>query len=140
MSMTTINWRPSPKEMRRWAVILAVALGVVGALFYFVNWGIFTNGQGFSKLLWTFAALAFVTGITGTKLGLPAYWAWMGFVYAVSSLIGYTALSLVYFFVVTPMSTLARLLGRDRLQLRNSQAQTFWHDLHNQSHLPERQF
>jgi len=138
--MTTINWKPSPKEMRHWAVILAVALGVVGSLFYFVNWGIFANGQGFAKFLWTFGAIAFVTGITGTKLGLPAYWAWMGFVYVVSSLIGYTALSLVYFLVVTPMSALARLLGRDRLQMRNSQAQTFWHDLHKQSHLPERQF
>jgi hypothetical protein len=93
--MTTINWRPSPKEMRHWAVILAVALGAVGSLFYFVNWGIFTNGQGFAKFLWTFGAIAFATGMTGTKFGLPAYWAWMGFVYVVSSIITYIALTLV---------------------------------------------
>jgi len=138
--MTTINWKPSPKEMRHWAAILAGALGIVGSLFYFVNWGIFANGQGFAKFLWAFGALAFVTGITGTKLGLPAYWVWMSFVYVVSSLIGYVALSLVYFLVVTPMALLARLLGRDRLQLRKKSSQTYWHELPGQGHRPERQF
>jgi len=138
--MTTINWNPSPKEMRHWAMILPIALGVVGSLFYFVNWGIFANGQGFAKFLWAFGAFSLLTGITGTKLGLPAYWAWMGFVYLVSSLIGYVALSLVYFLVVTPMALLARMLGRDRLQLRNADAQTFWQKLPTQPHQPERQF
>lgn len=138
--MTTINWNPSPKEMSHWAMILPIALGVVGSLFYFVNWGIFANGQGFAKFLWAFGAISLLTGITGTKLGLPAYWIWMGFVYVVSSAIGYGALSLVYFLVVTPMALLARLLGRDRLQLRAGAAETFWHELPKQTHRLERQF
>lgn len=121
-------------------MILPIALGVVGSLFYFVNWGIFANGQGFAKFLWVFGAFSLLTGITGTKLGLPAYWIWMGFVYVVSSLIGYGALSSVYFLVVTPMALLARLLGRDKLQLRAADAQTLWHELPKQPHQPERQF
>jgi len=139
--MTTINWHPTPKQMRQWAMILAVALGLVGSLFYFVDWGIFANGQGFAKFLWIFGLVAFLTGITGTKLGLPAYWIWMGFVYVVSSLIGYGALTLVYLLVVTPMALFARVLGRDRLQLRQSGAPSYWHSLESQrSHNPERQF
>jgi hypothetical protein len=139
--MTTINWSPSPREMRHWALILGPALGLVGSLFYFVDWGIFSGGQGFAKFLWSFGALAFVTGITGTKLGLPAYRLWMGFVYVVSATITYTALSLVYFAVVTPLALLARLLGRDRLQLRTREQASYWHALDPTStHHPERQF
>ena len=139
--MTTINWSPSPREMRQWVLIMAPALGLVGSLFYFVDWGNFYGGQGFAKFLWSFGAFAFVTGITGTKLGLPAYWAWMGFVYVISSVITYSALTLVYRGVVTPLALLARLLRRDRLQLRTRGQQSYWQALDNsRPHNPERQF
>ena len=139
--MTTISWSPSAREMRQWALIMAPALGLVGALFYFVDWGIFSGGQGFAKFLWSFGALAFVTGITGTKLGLPTYRLWMGFVYIISSAITYSALTLVYFGVVTPLALFARLLGRDRLQLRSRGQSTYWHTLDPaRAHNAERQF
>ncbi len=136
-----INWSPSPREMRQWALIMAPALGSVGSLFYFVDWGIFSGGQDFAKFVWGFGALAFVTGITGTKLGLPAYWAWMGFIYIISSVITYSALTLVYFGVVTPLALFARLLGRDRLQLRSRGQSTYWYTLDPaRAHNAERQF
>lgn len=136
-----INWHPSPRDMRQWALIMAPALGFVGSLFYFVEWGVFSGGQGFAKFLWGFGAFAFATGITGTKLGLPAYWAWMGFVYIVSLAITYTALTFVFFGVVTPLGILARLVGRDRLHLRPSAASTYWHTLDGSKlHNPEKQF
>lgn len=127
--------------MRRWAVTLALALSVVGSLFHFLDWGIFAGGRGFALFLWTFGAVALLTGITGTKLGLPAYWAWMGFVKVVSSVIGYTSLTVVYYLVVTPMALFARLLGRDRLQLHGRGRGSYWHDLDvGRAHNPERQF
>jgi hypothetical protein len=65
----------------------------------------------------------------------------MGFVYVISSAITYTALTLVYFGVVTPMALLARLLGRDRLQLRTRRQSTYWHTLEPaKQHHPQRQF
>jgi hypothetical protein len=139
--MTHINWNPSSAEMRRWAVTVALALSVVGSLFYFVDWGIFSGGRGFARFLWSFGALAFFTGITGTKIGLPAYWAWMGFVKAVSTVIGYTSLTVVYYLVVTPMALCARLIGRDRLQLSSRGCSTYWRNLDvERPHSPERQF
>lgn len=139
--MISINWHPVPAELRRWALMVTVALALVGACFHFIDWGLFAGGQGFAKVLWSFAAFAFVTGLTGTKLGLPAYWLWMSFVFLVGSVIGYTALSIAYFFIVTPMAWLGRFLGRDRLQLRAGDAPTFWHSLSRlNGHNPERQF
>lgn len=139
--MTQINWHPSPREMRVWATTLAAALGVVGSLFYFVDWGIFSGGQRFAVFLWGFGAFALLTGITGTKLGLPAYWLWMGFVWVVSWLITHIALTSVFLFVVTPLALMARLIGRDRLQLRRRATGSYWQTLDStQRHNPERQF
>jgi len=139
--MTQINWHPSPREMRTWAALLTLALGVVGSLFYFVDWGIFSGGRGFANFLWSFGAFAFLTGITGTKLGLPAYWLWMGFVWTVSWIITHVALAAVFFLVVTPLSLIARLIGRDRLQLRRKSTGSYWQSLGSaQRHNSERQF
>ena len=139
--MTTINWKPSPRDMRQWALLMAPALGLVGALFYFVDWGIFSGGQGFAKFLWSFGAFAFLTGITGTKLGLPAYWLWMGFVFVVSWVITHVSLGLVYFLVVTPLGLVGRMIGRDKLKLRARHQTTYWHSFAGSSpHNPERQF
>lgn len=139
--MIRINWSPSPGELRRWACLIFPVLGLVGALFYFVEWGPFAGGRRFAIFLWSFAAVAFCTGVTGTRIGWPAYRAWMGFVFVAASVIGYTALTAVFYLVVTPMALLGRLAGRDRLQLRNRNAPTFWHRLDGaQAHNPERQF
>jgi hypothetical protein len=139
--MTTINWKPSPREMRQWALLMAPALGLVGGLFYFVDWAMFSGGEGFAKLLWSFGAFAFLTGITGTKLGLPAYWAWMGFVFVVSWLVTHVSLALVYFLVVTPLGLVGRLIGRDKLQLRARHRKTYWYSLADlPAGNPERQF
>ena len=139
--MMKINWHPSPGEMRVWAAILAAALGLVGSLFYFVDWGIFSGGRGFAFFLWGFAGIAFLTGMTGTKLGLPAYWLWMGFVCAVSWTISHLALAATFFLVVTPLALLARMIGRDRLQLRRRSAGSYWQSLESsRRHNPERPF
>ena len=139
--MMTINWHPSPREMRRWALVAAPALGLVGSLFFCVDWGIFSGGQGFAKFLWSFGGFAFLTGMTGGKLGLPAYWAWMGLVFVVSWVITHVSLGLVYFLVVTPLGLVGRIIGRDRLQLRARSQATFWCSVNKCiPHDPERQF
>jgi hypothetical protein len=139
--MLEIDWFPPPLKMRLWATTLACALAVMGSLFQFVDWGIFSGGQGFGRFLWGFGGFAFVTGITGTRLGLPAYWAWMGFSYVVSTVLTYATLSLVFFTVVTPLALACHLAGRDRLQIHAGGAATWWHDLDpSRRHNPERQF
>lgn len=127
--------------MRVWAAVLAAALAVAGSLFNFVDWGVFSGGQGFARFLWSFGAIAFLTGITGTRLGLPAYWLWMGFVWVISWIITHVALAAVFLFVVTPLALVARLIGRDRLQLRRKATGSYWQSLASENrHNPERQF
>lgn len=124
MAFSKIKWKPTPRDLRLFALVLPCAFGLVGTLFYFV-----LGKPGFAIFLWSFAGLTFITAITGTRLGLPCYYLWMGFVFVVSQVVGYTVLTLIYFLVVTPLGFVARLVGRDRL-LRHpqSEASSYWLD------------
>lgn len=139
--MIKINWHPSPRELRQWALVVGPSLAVVGSLFCFLEWGIFAGGEGFAIFLWLFGAIAFLTGLTGTKLGMLAYWAWMSFVFVVSSVISFVLLTAVFLFVVTPLAVIGRLFGRDRLHLRARDCSGYWCRLEPRpSHDPRRQF
>lgn len=137
--MIIIDWHPSSAHLRRWAFLTALALGVVGCLFRFVDWGVFAHGRGFALVLWGFGAFALLTAGTGTRAGLPAYWAWMSFVWIVGTVIGVVALAVVFFGVITPLGLAARLCGRDRLRLRPPTS-SMWVALPTTPHDPERQF
>ena len=139
--MITINWHPAPAELRRWGVTVAAALAVSGSLFQFVDWGMFRAGHGLAPWLWGFGLIALVTAGTGTRLGMPAYWLWMTFVFLVGTTIGTLALAVVFFLVVTPLGLAARLADRDRLGLRRpSPGATLWHPLRQVPHDPARPF
>ena len=139
--MITINWHPAPAELRRWGVTVAAALAVSGSLFQFVDWGMFRAGHGLAPWLWGFGLIALVTAGTGTRLGMPAYWLWMTFVFLVGTTIGTLALAVVFFLVVTPLGLAARLADRDRLGLRRpSPGATLWHPMRQVPHEPARPF
>lgn len=89
---------------------------LVGSLMY---WPL--GHQDFGRFLWVFGVLSFFTGLTGSLVAWPFYYAWMGFVFVVGTCIGIAALTLVYYGVVTPMGLLARAFGRDRLRRKPPQ-------------------
>ena len=141
MAIVTIDWHPDARHLRRWAVTTAIALAAVGSLFRFVDWGVFAAARPMAPYLWGFGAFALVTAGTGTRAGLPAYRAWMAFTWAVGTALGTVALGAVFAFVVTPMAVVARLAGRDRLELRPAPGtRSMWRPLPPGRHDPERQF
>lgn len=132
---------PSPNALSRWALVMALALPFVGAFFYFIDWGVFSGKQGFGVFLWCYAVVAFVTGITGSRIGLPAYWIWMGIVFVIGTVIGVVAMTVVFFLVVTPMAMLGRMMGRDPLHLRTGEQNSYWEVVPDDvSSHPEKQF
>ena len=139
--MISIHWNPTPAELRRWAFITAAALGVMGSLFHFVDWGVFRVGHGLAPFMWGFAGFALLTAGTGTRIGLPAYWAWMGFTFAIGTILATVALAIVFYGVITPMAIIARFAGRDRLVLRDPRGASLWRSIAGVTkHDPERQF
>ena len=139
--MITIDWHPEPAHLRRWALTVASGLAVSGSLFQFVDWGIFRAGHAIAPWLWGFGVVALVTGGTGTRIGLPAYWLWMAIVWLIGTTIGTLALAAVFYLVVTPLGMAARLVGRDRLRLGRPPADvSLWQSLPQTSHDPSRPF
>ncbi len=139
--MITIDWHPEPAHLRRWALTVASGLAVSGSLFQFVDWGIFRAGHAIAPWLWGFGVVALVTGGTGTRIGLPAYWLWMAIVWLIGTTIGTLALAAVFYLVVTPLGMVARLVGRDRLRLGRPPADvSLWQSLPQTSHDPSRPF
>ncbi len=138
MAFAKINWKPNARELRLFALVFLVATGLVGSLFYFI-----LGKSGFAFILWGFGSISFLTAITGTKIGLPCYLTWMSFVFVMSSAIGYGALILIYFLVVTPLGITAWLSGRDKLKLRKPNAPlSYWETVTNRTvaENAERQF
>lgn len=138
--MITIDWHPDRRALRKWGFAMAIAMAVAGSLFRFVDWGMFRAGHGLAPFMWGFGLVALLTAGTGSRLGRPVYLAWMGFAWLAGTVIGTVALAVVFYGVVTPMAIAARLVGRDRLDVRGDARATRWHPLPRAPHDPARQF
>lgn len=139
--MITIHWNPTSAELRRWALWTSAALALMGTLFFLEFFGLLPRARGMALVLWGFGAFALLTAGTGTRIGLPAYWLWMGFVFVVGTVIGTVALAVAYYLVVCPTALVARVRGRDRLRLRDPRGASMWTPIPNSGrHDPERQF
>ena len=116
-----IKWHPDARELRRFAVAMLIGFSVLGSLAAWRASGINTT----AIILWgTGAVLA--TSAFVPKLGRLAYLA----VYIPTSIIGYVVsnivLALMFFFVITPLGILLRLMGKDLLQQRSQRGKTKW--------------
>jgi hypothetical protein len=116
-----IKWRPDARELRRFAVAMLIGFFVLGALSAWRAKGVATG----SIVLWSIgvvlAGAAFVP-----RLGRIAYLA----VYLPTSIIGYVVsnvlLTLMFFFVITPLAIILRWLGKDVLQQRRRGNKLGW--------------
>ena len=116
-----INWRPDRAELRRFAVAMLIGFAGLGML---AAWRASGFGKG-TLALWLIG-LALAAGACVPGLGRFVYL----LVYLPTSVIGYVVssvvLTLIFYFVFTPLGLLLRLLGYDLLQLHAQRAQSNW--------------
>ena len=68
-------------------------------------------------------------GLTGSRIALPLYWAWLGIAYVLGNVMSRVIVTLIYFLVFTPMGLLGKILGRDKLQLKRPNRDSYWQDI-----------
>jgi hypothetical protein len=106
-----LKWHPDARELRRFAVAMLIGFGVLGLLASWRASGVNTG----AILLWSLGVLLAIAAFV-PKLNRLAYLA----VYLPTSIIGYVVshviLALMFFFVITPLGIILRLLGKDFLQ------------------------
>lgn len=81
-------------------------------------------------------------GLTGSRFALPLYWTWLGIAFVLGNIMSRVIITLIYFLLFTPMRILGSLLGRDKLQLKRPQTESYWLDISLPSEVEkyERQF
>ena len=106
-----VKWHPDARELRRFAVAMLIGFSVLGSLASWRASGVSTG----AIVLWSLGVFLAIAPFV-PKLNRLAYLA----VYLPTSIIGYVVshviLALMFFFVITPLGIILRLLGKDFLQ------------------------
>lgn len=119
MALVDINWKPTPRELRKFGVTMIIGFG----LFALVAWW-----RDHPTLATVFAAIgagAGLLGLTGTRAALVVYLPWMAIAFVMGNIMSRVIVGLFFFGMITPMGLVMRLIGRDKLQLKNRRA-SYW--------------
>jgi hypothetical protein len=122
MAIMDVNWNPSRKELKAFSLLLIVFFAIVAWL---------AHRKGASiETAWMIASGGAVVGVAG--LFSPAfirvvYVVWMTAVFPIGFVVSNVVLAIVFYGVVTPIGLLAKLTGRNALQLGfDRDAKTYW--------------
>ena len=86
------------------------------------------------------SGIFFVLGIIDSKLLLPLNKIWFKFGIFLGNFIAPVVMGIVYFMVVTPTGLIMRLLGKDLLNLKKNNKDTYWIDKDNSKNDLKNQF
>ena len=67
-----------------------------------------------------------ILGILNSKVLTPFNKAWIKFGELLGRLIAPAVMALVYFFILTPISLIVRIVGKDLLQIKFSKEKSYW--------------
>lgn len=130
MSLVKLNWKPTPKQLRQFGVVFLTGFMIIGLVKYFwpFTWLLHQDKDvGFIAML--IGVIGGGLALTGTIVGMPLYYLWMGIAFVMGNIMSRVIIVLIYYGVVTPLAIASWLVGRDRLQLKKTKTDTYWHDI-----------
>ena len=130
MPFVQLNWKPNKKELRQFGAIFMGGFVLIGLAKYLWPFGWFISRDE-TLGVWLIGIGIIVGGIalTGSRIALPLYWAWLGVAFVLGNVMSRVILAAIYFLLFTPMRLLGNLIGRDKLQLRKPQKDSYWLDI-----------
>ena len=119
-------------------LVFGYGLGVIAAVFGIGAW--FKHGFGFAVIVLFLCSMVFLSVTawdwTALKFGFHA---WMKIAHLIGRVVTTAILSVVFFFIFTPVGLLLRLLGKDHLQRDFSRrAKTYWEKRNQEVFLKQR--
>lgn len=122
--MTTFEIRtsPSPADLRWFGVIIAVFFGLLGGIVWW--WG---GGETAPRVLWGvgLGLAALYYGVSPVRR--PLYRIWMQAVAPLGWVVTHLVLALIFYGLITPIGTIMKLFGRDRLERGfDPAAESYW--------------
>lgn len=132
MALTQINWDPSPKETKRFAVSILVGFTIIAWTVWLLqgHWQASLEAAGMSwgplPLLWGGPMVIGLLSLLHPVIARPFYLVWMGFAFVMGNIMSYLVLGLFFYLVISPLGLLLRLLGYDPLRIRKPIAGSNW--------------
>lgn len=127
MSLVNINWHPDKKGIRDFGKAMLIGFGIIGLVFALWPWGFIIHRSWHVALgCWIFAAVVGGIGLTGSRLVMPVYLVWMGIAFVMGSILGRILVGALFYLLITPMGLGMRLIGRDKLQIKKPETETYW--------------
>ena len=101
-----------------------------GILFFIVFLGIglwpLKNNNDPNYIILGLSSIFLILGIINSKLLYPLNKAWVKFGEILGMIIAPIVMGLIYFIILTPISLLVRLFGKDLLKLKKNKSSTYW--------------
>jgi hypothetical protein len=136
MSLVEINWNPEKGQLRMFGLTAIIVLGIVGIILRFV-FGV----AGIAAVFVAGAGLCiFIVSLVSIKAARIIY---LGLTFAalpVGFVISILLIAVFYFFILTPIGLVFKLIGRDALARKFRTDTTSYWTSHTQSSDPERYF
>ena len=112
----------SSKEIRKFGLVIAIALGVIGS-FVYVKFGNF-DVVGW---LWGIGLLFLILGFILPSILRPVYRIWMLLAYFIGGIVSRVILTVLFYVVLTPTGLVLRLFGKDVLDQRfEKDRESYW--------------
>lgn len=128
MAVLDVNWKPSPKQLRQFALLLAALLAAAALWLYWKS-----PGTRWAAAALLAAAVAGGTGLVRPALMRPVYVVWMAAVFPIGWTVSHLLLAAIYYLVITPIGVIMRVCGYDPMQRRyDRNAKTYWKRRENQ--------
>jgi 4-amino-4-deoxy-L-arabinose transferase-like glycosyltransferase len=118
-----LNLKDEPKQWRKSALLAALGLALISSV---LRWRHVLKNEGWLVILAVLAIVALAAGLR-PRWFRPYHLLSMRLGFALSRMLGFVFLTLIFVVVVTPLGWILRCSGKDPLRLkRPSQTETYW--------------
>ena len=112
----------SSKEIRKFGLVFAIALGVIGSIVYFKSGNFDVAGW-----LWGIGLLFLILGFILPSVLRPIYKIWMLLAYFIGGIVSRVILTVLFYVVLTPTGLVLRLFGKDILNKKlDKRRESYW--------------
>ncbi len=136
MSLVSVNWNPSPKDLNGFRLVSVIATTAIAVLLYAIK-GLDIR---WCAAIVAFGAFVWLSGLVSLTLTRYVYIVLMAVTLPIGLVVSLILMGAFYFGLITPLGLVFRLMGRDVLNRKfDPKAPTYWVP-HQQGKKVERYF
>ena len=109
----------SNRHIRSFGITMGIILFIMSGLLMYYN-------KEYYQIIGIIGSMFIGLGLIIPVMLKPIYFVWMIFAAVLGWVMTRVILSIVFFFIITPISFLTKLLGEDFLALKKSNSESYW--------------